>query len=67
MRCGGINNKQKFWRFFFDGIQISIDSTMRRWTTDSPDATFDELAHQAQSLMNLQGGQHRTDTNEEEP
>lgn len=45
--------------FFVEGIELIIRTTMQCWWTDNQEAMLEKLAHPAQSLLDLQGGQRK--------
>lgn len=53
LRCGGIYKEQTLRGFFVEENDLSIGSTMRHWWTDIREAILENLAYQAQFLLDL--------------
>lgn len=51
--CGGVYNEQALPRMFVERVDLSIPSTTGRWWVHNREATLKDLAHQAQSLLDL--------------
>lgn len=55
-------NRKTLERFFVAGNYLSICSPMCRWRDESREAILEDLATQANSLVDLQGGQRKSAT-----
>lgn len=56
LRGGGVYNKMTLRRIFDKVTNLSIRSTMRFGWTDNQEATLEDVAHQAQSVLFCHGG-----------
>lgn len=56
LRCGGLHQEQTLRGLFGEGIDLNIWSTMRRFWADNQEATVEDIAYKAPSLLDLQGG-----------
>lgn len=60
LRCSVVNNEHTQRGSFVESIDLSIRSSMRRWWVDDREAKFEDLTHQARSLLDLQGRRWKT-------
>lgn len=60
LQCGGVYNEQMLRGLIFEDINLTVRITMRRCWADSQEGTLEDLTHQAQSAVDLQGGNWKT-------
>lgn len=57
LRCSGVYIEEKLRGLILQGIDLTKHGTLQRWRADNQEATLENLAHQAQSRVDLQSGQ----------